>query len=178
MIGCWRFTSWQHLRSYEDRYQLGDQATWYPTQSHYDDTEPTSPSPILIMKNACLKSDTCPFFKSLVWLDRSSNPCVRIPPSPKTGDGCSTHSAIPSAVWYVMYDVVVNSRYLRSKFVFGNTLVSTCRNSILYACMQPTCKDVCIRYMLSAVANVNSHKMRYFQTTTFRCYGWFAYVVR
>ena len=40
---------------------LGGQATssmtWYPTQPHFTDTEPTCPRPILIMLNAWLRSD-------------------------------------------------------------------------------------------------------------------------
>ena len=35
-------------------------------------------------------------FTALVWLDQGSNPWVQIPRSTKTGDGRSTHSAIPS----------------------------------------------------------------------------------
>ena len=40
---------------------LGDQVTstmtWYPTQSHYPDTDPIRPGPILIMPNAWLRSN-------------------------------------------------------------------------------------------------------------------------
>ena len=47
------FPSWYDLHSAAP---LGNQAgrtmTWYPTQSHYSDTEPTSSCPILIMLNA------------------------------------------------------------------------------------------------------------------------------
>ena len=57
---------------------LGDQVahtvTWYPTQSHYPDTQLTSPYPILIMLSTRLGSDKYPFWKSLIWLDRDSNP--------------------------------------------------------------------------------------------------------
>ena len=56
---------------------LRDQAistmTWHPTQSHYPDTEPSSPCHILIMRSAWLGSDKFKFVKSLVWLDCGSN---------------------------------------------------------------------------------------------------------
>ena len=48
--------------------------TWYPTQSHYLDTEPTSPYPILIMPSTWLESDKYQSYKSVVWLDQGSNP--------------------------------------------------------------------------------------------------------
>ena len=47
---------------------LGNQAistiTRHPTQSHYPDTEPTSPCPILIMLSAWLGSDKYNIFES------------------------------------------------------------------------------------------------------------------
>ena len=63
--------------------------TWYPTRSHYRNTEPTSPCHILIMPSAWLRSD-----ELKKWFDSTSvrTRKVRISPSPKTGDGCSTHS--------------------------------------------------------------------------------------
>ena len=52
---------------------LGSQAistmTWYPTQSHYPDTEPNSPCSILIMPNTWLGSDKYEFDKSLIWFE-------------------------------------------------------------------------------------------------------------
>ena len=70
------------LRSYQDGYRLvtvhnhgyfivlGDQAVGamaqYPTQSHYPDTELTSPCPILLMMCARLGSGKSQFVKSLV----------------------------------------------------------------------------------------------------------------
>ena len=46
---------------------LGDQAdSTMTTQSHYFNTEPTSPCPILVMPSAWLGSDKYNFFKSLV----------------------------------------------------------------------------------------------------------------
>ena len=74
---------------------LGNQAistiSWYPTPSHYPNTEPTSPCHILIMPSSWLGSDKYQFDKSLVWLDHGSNPWsqhkiralpVRPPPLP------------------------------------------------------------------------------------------------
>ena len=52
---------------------VGDQATitmtQYPTQSHYPDTESTSPWPILLMPSPWQLS----IFNSFVWLDQDSN---------------------------------------------------------------------------------------------------------
>ena len=51
---------------------LGDQATstmiWYPTQSHYPDTEPTSPCFILIMPSTRLGSDKYTFLSHWFWV--------------------------------------------------------------------------------------------------------------
>ena len=56
---------------------LGNQVTGsmtpYPTQPHYPDTEPTSPSPNLLMLSARLGSEKYQFYNSLVWLDREAN---------------------------------------------------------------------------------------------------------
>ena len=45
---------------------LGNQTistmTWYPTQSHYSDTEPTSPCPLLMTPNTWLGSDKYQFY--------------------------------------------------------------------------------------------------------------------
>ena len=65
---CDRTPSWQLYHAAP----LGNQGihtiTWYPTQSPYPDTDPTSPFPILITPNAWLGSDKYQFYKSLVWL--------------------------------------------------------------------------------------------------------------
>ena len=57
--------------------KLGNQTastmTWYPTQSHYLDTELTSPCHILLVLSTRLESDKYQFNKSLVWLDQESN---------------------------------------------------------------------------------------------------------
>ena len=68
---------------------------WYPMQSHYPDTQPTSPYHIIIMPSAWLESDKYQFeshYLTGVWTCK-----VRIPRFTKTGDGCSTHLAIPSS---------------------------------------------------------------------------------
>ena len=52
----------------------GNTMTWYPTHSHYPDTEPTSPCPILIMQSIWLGGHTYKTSESLVWLDQGSNP--------------------------------------------------------------------------------------------------------
>ena len=85
LVGC-SLTSLQHLSLYQDRYQLvtvhthGDFVeccstgslttsimTWYPIQSFYPNTEPTSPCPILIMSSAWLGSDKYQFLSH--WFD-------------------------------------------------------------------------------------------------------------
>ena len=59
---------------------LGNQAnntmTWYHTQSHYLDTEPTSPCPILIMPSTLLGSNKHQFYKLLLWLDHGFEPTI------------------------------------------------------------------------------------------------------
>ena len=88
MFVCCYFTSWQHLRYYQDGYQLVTVSTqghfivllhweitistmtWYPTRSHYPDNEPTSPCPILIMLSAWLQSDKFQF--SSHWFDSTT----------------------------------------------------------------------------------------------------------
>ena len=50
--------------------------TWYPTQSHYPDTRPASPCPILIMPSTWLGSDKYQFDKLLVWLDHGFEPTI------------------------------------------------------------------------------------------------------
>ena len=82
---------------------LGYQATSYSTQSHYPDTEPTSPCSILIMSSARLGSDKLQFLSH--WFDSTSvrtrrvqiqTHGVRIPWSSSTSDRRSTHSATTS----------------------------------------------------------------------------------
>ena len=79
---------------------LGDQAistmAWYPTQSHYPDTEPTSLFPNLIMPSIGLWSHKYQFLSH--WFDstRVPNHEVRIHQFPKMGDRYPTHSVRPS----------------------------------------------------------------------------------
>ena len=77
---------------------LGHQATstWYPTQSHYPNTEPISPCPTLTMPNAWLESDKNKFWSH--WFDSSRDKTgkVWIHWSSKTGDGRSPYFGIPS----------------------------------------------------------------------------------
>ena len=80
LVGCWSFTSWQRLESYHDGFWFVMVHThgefivltnweiiiiWYPTQSHYPVTEPTSPCLTLIMLSAWLGSDTHTFLSNL-----------------------------------------------------------------------------------------------------------------
>ena len=67
-VHLWRLYSAARLGN-----QVASTMTQFPTQSHYPDTEPTSPCPILIMSSTRLGSDKYQF-KSLVWLDQVSNP--------------------------------------------------------------------------------------------------------
>ena len=46
---------------------------WYPTQSHYPDTELTSSCPIILMPSARLGSNKCNICMSLIWLDWDLN---------------------------------------------------------------------------------------------------------
>ena len=66
--------------------------TWYPNQSHYPDTEPTTPFPILIMPSTWLGSNTYHWFDSTM----GSNPrspvhetrALHIQPPCPVGDLC------------------------------------------------------------------------------------------
>ena len=60
--------------------------TPYPTQSHYLDTEPTSPRSFLIMPSAWLRSKKYQFSSHWFNSTRVRTCAVRIPRSPKTGD--------------------------------------------------------------------------------------------
>ena len=91
-VGCWNFAFWQHLGSYQGSYWFVTVCTyfefivlylweirwsvswfWYPTHSHYPDTELTSPSLVLVMLGAKLGSDNYQFCKSLASCDQESN---------------------------------------------------------------------------------------------------------
>ena len=83
---CWSFTSWQHLRSYQDVYWLmtvhthvallGNQPasniTQYPTQSHFPGTEPNQ-SLAYHVNAERLGSNKYQLNKSSVWLDWEPN---------------------------------------------------------------------------------------------------------
>ena len=78
---------------------LGKQAnntmTWYPTHSHYPDTEPTSPCPMLIRPSTGLGSNKYQFYTSMVWLDNGFEPMISC-----TRDPCSTDSnTVPGPGW-------------------------------------------------------------------------------
>ena len=55
------------------RNQAVSTMTWYPTQSHYPDTEPTHPCTIIMMMCTWLGSDKYQFHKSLVWPDHAGS---------------------------------------------------------------------------------------------------------
>ena len=93
-VGCWQFyvlathnviSGWVptcdsvHSRRVYSAALLGDQAastrTWYPTQPHYPDTEPTNPFLILIMPSVRLGSNEYQFLShsfdlTRVWTHR------------------------------------------------------------------------------------------------------------
>ena len=135
-MGCIVSTSNQsiNLASYQERVPtcvhswrlysappFGNQAastmTWYPTQSHYPVTEPTSPCPILLMPSTKLGSNKYHFCKSLVWHDWESNsrsPAgVFIPPRPFFTLG-----------WLVFY--MFTSWQHRRSYQDGYLLVTVC----------------------------------------------------
>ena len=91
LVGCWGFISWQHLRSYQDGYWLVTVSTHgapqccpigksghqhhnlISPQSHYPETELTSPCPIILMQSSRLGRNKYQFYKSLLWLDWELN---------------------------------------------------------------------------------------------------------
>ena len=101
------FTSYQQLRSYQDWCRfviayswlpysaapLGDQVvstmTWYPTKSHYSDTEPTNPYPNLIMSSTWLGSDKWQFDRFLVWVDHGFEPKISRTRDPSSSDSAT-----------------------------------------------------------------------------------------
>ena len=79
---------------------LGNQAdstmAWYPTQSHYPDTELASPLPLLIMPSTLLGgSGKYQFDKSLVWLEHGFEPTIS-----RMWDQWSTNSANAPGIIY------------------------------------------------------------------------------
>ena len=85
IVACWRFTPWEHQRSYHDSVTVGTHSnialpTWYAIELHYPIPQPTSPCPILIMQIVWLRSDKCLFLShsfdsTSIWI------CVRTPQS-------------------------------------------------------------------------------------------------
>ena len=112
LVGCWSFTSWKHLRSYQDDYWLviihthgvfvmlarqktRPPAPWRdPTKSHYPDTKPTSSCPIPIMLSAWLGSG-----KYKYWFHSTS---VQIPWSPKRETDAQLIRP-PHPVWFSVH---------------------------------------------------------------------------
>ena len=89
---CASVNSWWLYSAARLRDQATSTMTWYPhsvTLSwHWANWSLPYPN---IMPSTWLGSDKYQFYKSLVWLNQSLN--LR-GPSPKKGDGCSTHSSI------------------------------------------------------------------------------------
>ena len=84
-FGCWSFTFWQHLRSYQDGYRLvlsmkllwlyrAGTTTRFPTQPHYLDTELNLSFPYPGCVDYRLASDKYQFCKSLFWLSWDRTP--------------------------------------------------------------------------------------------------------
>ena len=81
-------------------HQAASTVTLYPTRLHYPHTEPTSPCPSLIMASARLGTDMYQFYSH--WFDSTRFQSCRLQTrthdlqilqTPRTGGGCSTHSA-------------------------------------------------------------------------------------
>ena len=70
--------------------------TWYPTQSHYPDTQPPSPCSVLIMPSACLGNDRYQFLSH--WSDstREKTHEHRILRSPQNLANCGSFVLVPS----------------------------------------------------------------------------------
>ena len=98
-LTCEDAHSWRLYSSAPLRNQATSTVSWYPTQLHYPETEPTSPCPILIMPSNWLVSDMYQFYKSLVWLDYVFELMIS-----HTRDPCSTdcHHARCLPTW--LYD--------------------------------------------------------------------------
>ena len=61
VLTCDSVHSWLLYRAASLGRQASSSMTWYPTQSHYPDTEPASPCSILIMPSARLGNDKYQF---------------------------------------------------------------------------------------------------------------------
>ena len=98
---------WQLYKGGPLENQVTGTMTCYPTQSHYPDTELTSPCPILIMPRARLENDKYQFDKSLIWLDRELNS-----PSP-TCEACALQIQPPYLVASNSLQTAVNFTPIR-----------------------------------------------------------------
>ena len=67
---CYRTQLWRQYSSALPRDQATSTTIPFSTQSHYSDTELTSPWPILVMLSARLGNDRYQFCKSLVWVGK------------------------------------------------------------------------------------------------------------
>ena len=81
LVGCWRFSSWQHLRSYQDGYRLVTMCTYHQCRSPAP--WPDIPLSHLILclpyaNNAerLARKWQVLIFKSLLWLDKCSSSCM------------------------------------------------------------------------------------------------------
>ena len=71
-LTCGNAHSWRFYSAASLRNRNVSSITWYLTQSHYADTELTSPFSILLMPSVRLGSDEYQFYKSLVWPDQKT----------------------------------------------------------------------------------------------------------
>ena len=103
---------------------LGNQATstmtWYPTQWHWTDTEPTSHFPILIMPSNRLESDEYQFQSHWFDLTRVWTHNLLLDRSLKTGGWRSAHSDTLTGHW--TWFLVLWATFLKSEAVFHHTL--------------------------------------------------------
>ena len=92
-VHSWRFYSAAPLGSH-----ASITISCHPTQSHYADAEGTSPCPLLIMPCAWLGNEKFQFWCRCFLSIRVQTHKLRVPWSPKVGDGHSTHLAFTSGV--------------------------------------------------------------------------------
>ena len=74
---CDSAQSWQLYSAAPLKDHVSSTMTGYPTQSHYPDTEPTSPCPILIMLSAWLGSNKYQFL--IDWFESTANQTPDLP---------------------------------------------------------------------------------------------------
>ena len=88
---CNSVHSWWLYSAVPLRTQAVSTMIWYPIESHYFDTEPTSPCPILITPSTWLRNNKHKCYKLSVWLDHGFEPMIS-----RMRDLCSTISALVS----------------------------------------------------------------------------------